>query len=253
MLFRVVIPARYASQRLPGKPLADLDGRPLILHACDSARRSGAAQVIVATDDPRIQQACVAADVEVQMTSTTHASGTDRIAEVAERLGWDDEQLVVNLQGDEPMMPPADIEQVAALLATHPDAGMSTLCTPIHELAEFLNPNVVKVVADGKGMALYFSRAPIPWNRDGAPAGLVSQQQHHGALRHIGIYGYRVGALKRLAAAPSTELEQLEKLEQLRALSMGIGIAVDVAREVPGPSVDTPEDLERVARMLHSR
>jgi 3-deoxy-manno-octulosonate cytidylyltransferase (CMP-KDO synthetase) len=130
---------------------------------------------------------------------------------------------------------------------------MSTLCTPIHDLAEFLNPNVVKVVADGQGLALYFSRAPIPWNRDGASGGLNSQQQHHGALRHIGIYGYRVGALKRLAAAPATQLEQLEKLEQLRALSMGLDIAVDVAREVPGPSVDTPEDLKRVAALLRGR
>lgn len=250
MQFRVVIPARYASQRLPGKPLVDLKGKPLILHACDCARRSGAAQVIVATDDQRIQQACAAAGVEVQMTSASHASGTDRIAEVAGRLGWDDDQLVVNLQGDEPMMPPENIEQTAALLATHPDAGMSTLCTPIHDLAEFMNPNVVKVVTDGQGLALYFSRAPIPWNREGASGGLGSQQQYRGALRHIGIYGYRVGALKSLAAAPAAELEQLEKLEQLRALSMGLGIAVDVAREVPGPSVDTPEDLKRVAALL---
>ena len=250
MQFRVVIPARYASQRLPGKPLADLKGKPLILHACASAKRSGAAQVIVATDDQRIQQACATAGIEVQMTSAGHTSGTDRIAEVAERLGWDDDQLVVNLQGDEPMMPPEVIEQAAALLEAHPEAGMSTLCTPIHDLAEFLNPNVVKVVADGQGMALYFSRAPIPWNREGASGGLGSQQQHQGALRHIGIYGYRVGALKSLAAAPATELEQLEKLEQLRALSMGLGIAVDVAREVPGPSVDTPEDLKRVAALL---
>ncbi|HEY1990857.1 MAG TPA: 3-deoxy-manno-octulosonate cytidylyltransferase [Gammaproteobacteria bacterium] len=253
MHFRVVIPARYASQRLPGKPLADLNGRPLIVYAWECARQSGAAQVIVATDDARIQQACTAAGIEVQMTSAGHASGTDRIAEVAERLGWDDDQLVVNLQGDEPMMPPANIEQTAALLASHPEAGMSTLCTPIHDLAEFLNPNVVKVVADGRGMALYFSRAPIPWNRDGAAGGLSSQQQHQGALRHIGIYGYRVGALKSVAAAPATELEQLEKLEQLRALSMDLGIAIDVAREAPGPSVDTPEDLQRVATLLRKR
>lgn len=253
MHFRVVIPARHASQRLPGKPLANLNGKPLILHACDSANRSGAAQVIVATDDSRIKEACAAAGVEVQMTAMNHASGTDRIAEVAERLGWGDDQLVVNLQGDEPMMPPEVIEQAAALLETHPEAGMSTLCTPIHDLAEFLNPNVVKVVADGQGMAMYFSRAPIPWNRDGAAGGLNSQQQYRGALRHIGIYGYRVGALKRLAAAPATELEQLEKLEQLRALSLGLGIAVDVAREVPGPSVDTLEDLNRVGALLRGR
>jgi 3-deoxy-manno-octulosonate cytidylyltransferase (CMP-KDO synthetase) len=248
MRFSVVLPVRYASQRLPGKPLAEINGKPLILHACDSAKRSGAEGVIVATDDARIQQACEKAGIEVQMTAATHASGTDRIAEVAQRLDWDDEELVVNLQGDEPMMPPGCIEQTARLLES--GADMSTLCTPIHDLAEFLNPNVVKVVADGQGKALYFSRAPIPWNRDGAPSGLASQQQFHGALRHIGIYGYRVGALKRLSATPPCELEQLEKLEQLRALWLGMHIALDVAREVPGPSVDTPEDLKRVAALL---
>ncbi|HEX2667901.1 MAG TPA: 3-deoxy-manno-octulosonate cytidylyltransferase [Gammaproteobacteria bacterium] len=248
MRFTVVIPARYAAQRLPGKPLADLAGKPLILHACDSARRSGAAEVIVATDDERIRAACAAAGVAAEMTAASHASGTDRIAEVAARRGWDDDALVVNLQGDEPMMPPGCIEQTAKLLES--GADMSTLCTPIHELAEFMNPNVVKVVPDGQGRALYFSRAPIPWNRDGAASGLVSQQQHHGALRHIGIYGYRVGALKRLSATPPCELEQIEKLEQLRALWLGMSIAVDVARQVPGPSVDTPEDLKRVASLL---
>ena len=248
MRFSVVLPARHASQRLPGKPLADLNGKPLILHACDSAKRSGAARVIVATDDVRVQQACAQGGIEVQMTAASHVSGTDRIAEVAQRLGWDDEELVVNLQGDEPMMPPGNIEQTARLLET--GADMSTLCTPIHDLAEFMNPNVVKVVADGQGRALYFSRAPIPWNRDGAASVLGSQQQHQGALRHIGIYGYRVGALKRLSATPPCELEQLEKLEQLRALWLGMHIALDVAREVPGPSVDTPEDLNRVAGLL---
>jgi 3-deoxy-manno-octulosonate cytidylyltransferase (CMP-KDO synthetase) len=248
MRFSVVLPARHASQRLPGKPLLDLDGKPLILHACDCAKRSGAARVIVATDDVRIQRICEQAGIEVQMTAVHHASGTDRIAEVAARLDWDDDELVVNLQGDEPMMPPACIEQTARLLES--GADMSTLCTPIHDLADFMNPNVVKVVADGQGRALYFSRAPIPWNRDGAATGLSSQQHHHGALRHIGIYGYRVGALKRLSATPPCELEQLEKLEQLRALWLGMHIALDVAREVPGPSVDTPEDLKRVAALL---
>lgn len=248
MRFSVVLPARYASQRLPGKPLADLAGKPLILHACDSAKRSGAAQVIVATDDARIRQVCEEAGLEVQMTAAGHASGTDRIAEVAERLAWEDHELVVNLQGDEPMMPPECIEQTARLLES--GADMSTLCTPIHDLAVFMNPNVVKVVADGQGRALYFSRSPIPWNRDGAPSTLASQQHHQGALRHIGIYGYRVDALKRLSAAPICELEQLEKLEQLRALWLGMHIALDVARTVPGPSVDTPEDLKRVAALL---
>lgn len=253
MRFTVVIPARYASQRLPGKPLADLDGKPLILHVCERAQGSGAAQVIVATDDERVRSACAAAGVDVQMTGTHHASGTDRLAEVAELRGWDDADIIVNLQGDEPLVPPANIEQTAALLLAHEAASMSTLCTPIHELAEFLNPNVVKVTADREGLALYFSRAPIPWPRDGATDGYASQQRHQGALRHVGIYGYRVGALKRLAATPPCELEQLEKLEQLRALWLGMRIAVDVAREAPGPGVDTPEDLKRVAELMRKR
>ena len=251
MRFRVVIPSRYGAQRLPGKPLADLGGKPLVLHVCDRARESGASDVLVATDDARIHDACQAAGISVEMTSPHHASGTDRIAEVATRRGWGDDELVVNLQGDEPLMPAADVEQAARLLES--GADMSTLCTPIHDLQEFLNPNVVKVVADGQGRALYFSRAPIPWNRDGATGGLASQQQYQGALRHIGLYGYRVGALKRLAATPPCELEQLEKLEQLRALWLGMRIAIDVARELPGPSVDTPEDLQRVAALIRGR
>lgn len=253
MRFTVVIPARHAAQRLPGKPLADLHGRPLILHVCDRARSSGAAQVIVATDDDRVRSACAADDVDVQMTDVRHASGTDRIAEVAEHRGWNEDEIIVNLQGDEPLMPPADIEQTAALLHSHDGADISTLCTPIHELAEFMNLNVVKVIANLEGRAIYFSRAPIPWNRDSAPSGVASQQKHQGALRHIGIYGYRVGALKRLAAAAPCELEQLEKLEQLRALWLGMVIAVDVAREMPGPSVDTPEDLQRVSALMQGR
>lgn len=249
MRFRVVIPARHGSQRLPGKPLADLRGRPLILHVCDRARSSGAQQVIVATDDVRVQQACAAAGVEVQMTAPHHASGTDRIAEVAQQRRWADDDIVVNLQGDEPLMPPVDIEQVAALLVGHQGAEIATLCTAIGGLDEFMSPNVVKLTVDQSGRALYFSRAPIPWNRDGAPDGLVSQQLHD-ALRHIGIYAYRVGALKRLAGSPSCKLEELEKLEQLRALWLGMTIVVDVARETPGPSVDTPEDLQRVAALM---
>lgn len=253
MRFTVVIPARYASQRLPGKPLADLNGKPLVLHVCERAQSSGAAQVVVATDDERIRSACVSAGVDVQMTAAHHASGTDRLAEVADRRGWDDDEIIVNLQGDEPLVPPANIEQTAALLLAHEAASMSTLCTPIHELGEFLNPNVVKVTADREGLALYFSRAPIPWHRDGAAEGYTSQQRHQGALRHIGIYAYRVGALKRLAATPPCELEQLEKLEQLRALWLGMRIAVDVAQESPGPGVDTPEDLKRVAELMRKR
>ena len=251
MRFRVVIPSRYGSQRLPGKPLADICGCPLVLHVCNRAKESGAAEVLVATDDARIRDVCQGAGVSVEMTSPNHASGTDRIAEVATRRGWGDDDLVVNLQGDEPLMPSANVEQAARLLES--GADMSTVCTPIHDLTEFLNPNVVKVVADGQGRALYFSRAPIPWNRDGVSGGLGGQQHYQGALRHIGLYGYRVGALKRLAATPPCELEQLEKLEQLRALWLGMRIAIDVARELPGPSVDTPDDLKRVATLIQGR
>ena len=251
MRFRVVIPSRYGAQRLPGKPLADIGGRPLVLHVCDRAKESGAAEVLVATDDARIRDACQGDGFSVELTSPNHASGTDRIAEVATRRGWDDDDIVVNLQGDEPLMPSTNIEQVARLLES--GADMSTLCTPIHDLTEFLNPSVVKVVADGQGRALYFSRAPIPWYRDGAAGGLGSQQHYQGALRHIGLYGYRVSALKRLAATPPCELEQLEKLEQLRALWLGMNIAIDVARDFPGPSVDTPDDLVRVAALIQGR
>lgn|SRR5487761_468918 len=252
MHFAVLIPARMASQRLPGKPLVELMGKPLILHACEQARDSGAEQVLVATDDQRISDACGAAGFRAVLTSKEHASGTDRIAEVVTKLGWDEDEIVVNLQCDEPLMPAANIQQVAQLLDAREDAQLATLCTPIHELEDYLNPNVVKLVSDQAGNALYFSRAPIPWNREGATAGLASQQHWQGSLRHIGMYAYRVQALRHLAAAPPCESEQLEKLEQLRALWLGMKIAVDVARETPGPGVDTPEDLERVAQLLQN-
>lgn len=250
MRFNVVIPARHGSQRLPGKPLADLHGRALVLHVCERARESGADCVIVATDDATIREVCAAAGFDVEMTRTDHLSGTDRIAEVAERRQWGDNEIVVNLQGDEPLMPGNTIRQVATLLNAHSSAQMATLCTPIKSLAEFLNPNVVKVVADQAGLALYFSRAPIPWNRDAAPSGLASQQSWHGASRHIGLYAYRAAALRQLSHTPPCDLEQLEKLEQLRALWNGMRIAVDVAREIPGPSVDTADDLDAVAALM---
>ncbi|MGH8398277.1 MAG: 3-deoxy-manno-octulosonate cytidylyltransferase [Gammaproteobacteria bacterium] len=250
MRFAVFIPARMASQRLPGKPLADLLGKPLILHVCERARESGAALVLVATGDQRIYDACTNAGFRAEMTDAKHVSGTDRIAEVSRRLDWDESDIVVNLQGDEPLMPAANIRQVAELLDAHDDAQLATLCTPIHALEDYLNPNVVKLVSDQAGNALYFSRAPIPWNREGASAGLATQQRWQGALRHIGLYAYRVQALRKLAATPACEAEKLERLEQLRALWLGMKIAVDVARESPGPSVDTPEDLERVAQLL---
>lgn len=252
MHFNVVIPARHGSQRLPGKPLADLHGKALILHVCERARESGADRVIVATDDARIRDVCRVAGVEVQMTRSDHVSGTDRIAEVAERLGWDGDEIIVNLQGDEPMMPGATIRQVAALLAADRAAQMATLCTPISTLADFLNPNIVKVVSDHAGRAMYFSRAPIPWSRDGAPAGAGSQQNWQNAKRHIGLYAYRASALQTLSHTPASELETIEKLEQLRALWIGMHIAVEEAGEIPGPSVDTEEDLRRVAALMRT-
>lgn len=249
-MFRVAIPARHASTRLPGKPLALIAGTPMILHVHRLAMRSGAQEVVIATDDERIRAACRAAGADVEMTATHHASGTDRIAEVAARRGWADDSIVVNLQGDEPLMPPALIGQAASLLASHPAAAIATLATPIETLADYLDPNVVKVVARADGQALYFSRAPIPWDRDGATAGLASQSRHRGARRHLGIYAYRAGALRRLAAMPAAPLEERERLEQLRALHAGMAIVVADAVEPPGPGVDTAEDLARVERLM---
>ncbi len=249
-MFRVVIPARHAASRLPGKPLADIGGKPMIQHVHARAVESGAAEVIVATDDARIASACAAFGAEVQMTSPSHASGTDRLAEVAARRGWRDDEVVVNVQGDEPLLPPVLVRQAAALLAGSPAAAIGTLATPIESLREFLDPNVVKVVIGAEDRALYFSRAPIPWPRDGAVAGLASQTEFAGALRHVGIYSYRIGALKRLASMPPSSLERSEKLEQLRALQAGMIIAVGVAFERPGPGVDTAEDLERVRALI---
>ena len=244
MTFRVCIPARYASTRLPGKALLDLKGRPLIAHVVDRARKSDADEVIVATDDERIAIVCRELDVDVAMTSNNHASGTDRIAQVASERGWHADDIVINLQGDEPLVPPSVVQQVAdALLAG--DAPMATLCSPVTSAEEFCDPNVVKVVSDDSGAALYFSRAMIPFVRDGGPDAALPV-----AMRHIGIYGYRVWALKRLAATPACELESLEKLEQLRALWLGMRIEVRVAVAATGPGVDTAEDLKRVEALL---
>jgi 3-deoxy-manno-octulosonate cytidylyltransferase (CMP-KDO synthetase) len=251
-VFRVVIPVRYASTRLPGKALMPLDDKPIIQWVYERASAAGAHEVLIATDDDLIVSAAHSFGAEVVMTSTGHASGTDRIAEVARVRGWSPASVVVNVQGDEPLMPAALIRQVAVLLAAHANADMATLATPITTLSEFLDPNTVKVVADGAGRALYFSRAPIPWNRDGAPAGLASQRDLHGARRHIGIYAYRVAALLRLAALPVSALENSEKLEQLRALEDGFDIRVAEAAQRPGPDVNTLADLERVrAQIAH--
>lgn len=249
-MFRVVIPARYASTRLPGKALLPLAGKPMIRWVYERARASRAAEVLIATDDARIAEAARGFGAAVVLTAATHASGTDRIAEVARIRTWHDDEIVVNVQGDEPLIPPAIIDQVAALLVAHPTAHIATLATRIESLAEFLDPNAVKVVSDAEGRALYFSRAPIPWDREGAPAGITSQTRFGNARRHIGLYAYRVGALHRLASLAPTALEQCEKLEQLRALGHGMEIRLADACERPGPDVNTQEDLERVTGLL---
>ncbi|MFI4895820.1 MAG: 3-deoxy-manno-octulosonate cytidylyltransferase [Steroidobacterales bacterium] len=251
-MFRVVIPARFGSTRLPGKPLLPLAGKPMIQWVYERARRSGAEQVIVATDDERIAQRVRELGGEAVLTSATHASGSDRIAEIVLREGWRDSDIVVNLQGDEPLMPEALIDQVAALLAGHASAELTTLSVPLDSVASLLDPNVVKVVTDAQQRALYFSRAPIPWSREGAAHGLSSQRSCALARRHLGLYAYRVAALLRLAALPPSPLEQLEKLEQLRALEHGMDMRVAHAAVAPGPDVNTAEDLSAVAALLQA-
>ncbi len=252
-MFRVVIPARYASARLPGKALMSIGGKPMVQWVYERARASGAHDVLIATDDDLVLSAGHSFGSEVVMTAATHTSGTDRIAEVARKLGWPVDEIVVNVQGDEPLMPPALIRQVAQLLESHPRADIATLAAPIESLEEFLNPNVVKVVTDRQGRASYFSRAPIPWNRDGAPAGVTSQKMFAGSRRHVGIYAYRVRSLLRVAALEPTALETTERLEQLRALENGLEIRVADAAERPGPDVNTAEDFERVLALTTPR
>jgi 3-deoxy-manno-octulosonate cytidylyltransferase (CMP-KDO synthetase) len=252
--FKVVIPARYASTRLPAKPLLDIGGRPMLQWVIEAASQSRADEVLVATDDERI--AAVAIDPRLPrrsiavMTRLDHASGTDRIAEVAAAKGWSERTVVVNVQGDEPQLPPALIDQVAALLEQDHTADIATLSTPIASVQEFLDPNVVKVVSGAGGRALYFSRAPIPWHRDGATRGLLSQSSILGAQRHLGIYAYRVGALQRMTALAPSDLEITEKLEQLRALQAGMRLVVAIACVAPGIGVDTEHDLERIRAKL---
>jgi 3-deoxy-manno-octulosonate cytidylyltransferase (CMP-KDO synthetase) len=245
--FHVVIPARYASERLPGKALAEIAGRPMIEHVWRRARDSGAADVVVATDSDRVLEASRRFGAVAMLTREDHASGTDRIAEVSAERGWSDETIVVNLQGDEPLMPPALIARAAEMLAGSP-AEIATLAVPIHDAETFHDPNVVKVVTDAVGDALYFSRAPIPWPREEART--PARVRPHHALRHLGLYAYRAGALARLVAAAPVELELTERLEQLRALYLGMRIRIDVVDEPPGPGVDTMADLERVRRIV---
>jgi len=243
--FRVVIPARFASSRLPGKALASLAGKPLVRHVWERAQQSGAAEVLIATDDPRIADAARGFGAAVLMTADTHRSGTERTAEVAALRGWADTDIVVNCQGDAPLIPPDCLDQVAGLLQADAASDMATLCTPLDDSAGWRSAHVVKVVFDSGGRALYFSRAPIPAAGHGVDWPVP-------AWRHLGIYAYRVAALRRLAATPPCALELAEQLEQLRALWLGMTISIDQARSLPGPDIDTAEDLASVERLLGS-
>ena len=248
MNFKVVIPARLGSTRLPRKVLREIHGRPLVRYVWEAAKKSGAQQVVIATDDEQVFAACRAFGAEVRMTSTAHNSGTDRANEVAQSEAWTPEQIVVNLQGDEPMMPPALVRQVAELVSSDAVADIATLCHALHGRDEWLNPNFVKVVMNGQGHALYFSRAPIPWKRQGA--GGEASLPNGLAFRHIGLYAYRVGALKRFAALAPHPLEECEALEQLRALAHGMTIKVGVVDSPPPRGVDTEDDLRAVSELL---
>ena len=243
MSFVVIIPARFASTRLPGKPLQDINGKPMIVHVLERARESGAERIIVATDHPDVASVVEAAGGEVCMTRADHQSGTERLAEVVEKCGFSDDTVIVNVQGDEPMIPAVIIRQVADnLAASH--SGMATLAVPIRDAEEAFNPNAVKVVMDNDGYAIYFSRATIPWDRDRFAKS--REQIGDTLLRHIGIYGYRAGFIRRYVNWAPSPLEHIEMLEQLRVLWYGEKIHVAVAKEVPGTGVDTLEDLHRV-------
>ena len=252
MSFTVLIPARLASTRLPDKPLANIAGLPMVVRVAQRARQSNASRVVVAADSERIAQACRQHGVEVVLTRADHPSGSDRLAEACEQLGLSDDETVVNVQGDEPLIAPALIDAVAALLRARPQASMSTAAHPIASVAEFTNPNVVKVVLQADALALYFSRAPIPWWRDGFGQG-VAALPDPAPLRHVGIYGYRAGFLRAFPRLPPAPVEACEALEQLRALWHGHRIAVHVTDVAPGAGVDTPEDLERVRRLFERR
>jgi 3-deoxy-manno-octulosonate cytidylyltransferase (CMP-KDO synthetase) len=249
MGFTVLIPARLASTRLPDKPLADIAGLPMVVRVAQRAAQSQASQVVVATDNERIQQACQTHGVRCVMTRADHPTGSDRLAQACELLGLDGDDAVVNVQGDEPLIDPNLIDACAAQLIQRPDCVVSTAAHPIEEAAHFSNPNVVKVVMDAQGRALYFSRAPIPWWRDAPTTGQPATGEDT-PLRHIGIYGYRAGFLRRFPQLSVSPLERLESLEQLRVLWHGERIAVHVTAQAPGAGVDTPEDLARVRALF---
>ena len=249
MEFTVLIPARLASTRLPDKPLADIAGKPMVVQVAARAAKSGAAQVVVACDDTRIVQACAEHGVRAVLTRADHLSGSDRLAEACTLLGLQGDDMVVNVQGDEPLIEPELVRQVALLLAQRPDCVMSTAAYPVQELDDYLNPNVVKVVLDAAGRALYFSRAPIPCWRD-APSANAQALPSPAPLRHLGLYAYRAGFLRDFPSLSAPTLERTEALEQLRVLWHGHRIAVHVAAHGAGPGVDTPEDLARVRELF---
>ncbi len=249
MSFTVLIPARLASTRLPDKPLADIAGQPMIVRVARAAQRSAAARVVVAADHPSIVEACAAHGIPALLTRADHPSGSDRLAEACEQLGLDGDAPVLNVQGDEPLIAATMIDACARLLHERPDCVMSTVAHAIDDVAEFINPNVVKVVLDARQRALYFSRAPIAWWRDGFAAGIHALPPLV-PLRHVGLYGYRAGFLRRFPQLSPAPLEAVEALEQLRVLWHGERIAVHVSDERPGPGVDTPEDLARVRRLF---
>lgn len=248
--FRVVIPARFASTRLPGKPLADIGGKPMVVRVVEAVSACGAAEVVVATDDQRVMDAVAAHGHAAIMTRADHPSGTDRIAEVARQRGWRADELVVNVQGDEPLIDPGLVVAVAAALAADSSASIATAAHAITDIADFLNPNVVKVATASSGHALYFSRAPIPWHRDGFAVQREAIPAGFQPRRHVGLYAYRVGFLQRYGELTPAPIEQWESLEQLRALWHGFQIRVIDCPHPPAPGVDTPEDLARVQALF---
>ncbi len=261
--FIAVVPARLASTRLPNKPLADLDGKPMVVRVAEQARASGAQQVLVASDAQTVLDAARAHGFDAVLTRADHPSGTDRLAEVAEQFGWSDDTIVVNVQGDEPLIDPALVCDVASHLAAHPDCAIATAAHPITDPAEVFSPNVVKVVLDARGVALYFSRAPIPWSRDAWQRAWSAQPLELAAMpaaptpavvyRHIGLYAYRAKFLRGYPLLAQSPLETVEALEQLRAMWHGERIAVRVTHEAPAPGVDTPADLARVQALFRER
>jgi len=248
--FQVFIPARYASTRLPGKMLADIHGKPLIQHTYERAIASGATRVIIATDSPEIQAACAKFNAEVCLTSKMHTTGTDRIAEAARILGLADDDLIINLQGDEPGMPPACLQQLAQTLAEKLEVEMATACVPLNSLEEIFDPNIVKAVLDQMGNALYFSRAPIPWDREGFNANPKEFINTSPYYRHLGLYAFRNQFLQRFVQWQPAPIEKMELLEQLRALYYGVRIHATIINQMPPLGVDTPADLEAARRYL---